>query len=177
MKIVHTIGIVALAVIGSTTSVFAQGCCGGMGSMAMPSPSSKVTNSAATVNPTLSPALQIVVDNYIKLQANLAKDSIEGLKDTASAMVKAIGDEKGLSTNTAQQASALAAAQDIDSAREALKPLSKSLIEYLKAQNAIAGKYKEAYCPMAKASWIQTEEEITNPYMGKSMLHCGQFKS
>lgn len=144
--------------------------------MAMPSSAaSKVATNAATANPTLSPDVQTVVDNYIKLQVSLSKDSVEGLKEAGSAMVKAIGDEKGFSAKIAQQANALATAQDIDAAREALKPLSQSLIEYLKAQNALTGKYREAYCPMAKASWIQTEAEIINPYMGKAMLHCGEF--
>jgi hypothetical protein len=30
---------------------------------------------------------------------------------------------------------------------------------------------------MVKASWLQTEKEIKNPYMGKSMLDCGEFKN
>ena len=30
---------------------------------------------------------------------------------------------------------------------------------------------------MAKASWLQTGTTIMNPYFGKAMPHCGQFKS
>jgi len=29
---------------------------------------------------------------------------------------------------------------------------------------------------MAKASWLQTEKGIRNPYYGKSMLDCGTLK-
>jgi hypothetical protein len=30
---------------------------------------------------------------------------------------------------------------------------------------------------MVKASWLQTEKNITNPYMGKEMLTCGELKN
>jgi len=30
---------------------------------------------------------------------------------------------------------------------------------------------------MAKASWLQKETDIKNPYMGKSMLTCGTLKN
>ena len=66
---------------------------------------------------------------------------------------------------------------DLQTARAALKPLSESLIRYLKDQKVPAGAYHEAYCPMAKASWLQTDTTIANPYLGKEMLRCGQFKS
>jgi Cu(I)/Ag(I) efflux system membrane fusion protein len=33
-----------------------------------------------------------------------------------------------------------------------------------------------AYCPMAKASWLQHGQEITNPYMGTAMATCGSIK-
>ena len=61
-------------------------------------------------------------------------------------------------------------------AREAFKTLSDSLIQYLNAQKIPAGTYYVAYCPMAKASWVQTDKTIMNPSMGKGMLHCGQIK-
>ena len=36
------------------------------------------------------------------------------------------------------------------------------------------------YCPMADnnqgATWVSTSEEITNPYFGASMLHCGEIQ-
>jgi hypothetical protein len=48
---------------------------------------------------------------------------------------------------------------------------------HLKEQKVPAGSYYVAYCPMAKASWLQTSKTILNPYMGTSMVHCGQIKS
>ena len=32
------------------------------------------------------------------------------------------------------------------------------------------------YCPMAKASWLSSEKEISNPYLGNKMLKCGSVK-
>ena len=123
--------------------------------------------------------VQLVFDSYIKAQASLAQDSIEGIESTAAAMVKVIREDtmKRLSPKVADQAEALAKAKDLETARAAFKPLSESLIGYLKQQKVSEGAYYVAYCPMAKASWIQTDKTIINPYMGKSMVHCGQIKT
>ena len=76
-----------------------------------------------------------------------------------------------------QQSEALAKAKDLEAARAAFKSLSASLIQFVQGQKAAAGTYHVAYCPMANASWLQTGTTIMNPYMGKSMVHCGQLKS
>jgi Cu(I)/Ag(I) efflux system membrane fusion protein len=123
--------------------------------------------------------VQSVYDGYIQVHAALAQDSLEGVSSTANAMTKDIvGDSmKMLPPKVAQQSEALANAKDLQAARAAFKSLSESLIQYLKNQKVPPGAYHEAYCPMAKASWLQTGATITNPYLGKEMLRCGQFKS
>jgi hypothetical protein len=120
-----------------------------------------------------------VYDSYLKIQAELAKDSLKGVDENANAIAKAVrGDEmKMLSPDVAKQAEALAKANDLKAAREAFKPLSASLVKYLANNKAGKGMYHEAYCPMVKASWIQTEKDIRNPYMGKEMLTCGVLKN
>jgi len=67
-------------------------------------------------------------------------------------------------------------AKDLKAAREAFKPLSTSLIKYLADNKVPKGTYYEAYCPMVKASWLQPDKSVKNPYMGKSMLTCGTIK-
>jgi len=123
--------------------------------------------------------VQGVFDSYITVQGALAQDSLKGVATGATAMAKAIqGDStKTLLPKVAQQTQALANAKDIASARNAFKSLSDSLIQYLKDQKVPAGSYYVAYCPMSKASWLQTDKTIMNPYMGKGMIHCGQIKS
>lgn len=134
----------------------------------------KKMDDAALMQPVKS-----VYDSYLKIQAELAKDSIKGVDENANAIAKAVrGDDmKMLSSDVATQAETLAKVKDLKTAREAFKPLSKSLIKYLADNKAGKGTYHEAYCPMVKASWLQTEKDIRNPYMGKEMLTCGEFKN
>jgi Cu(I)/Ag(I) efflux system membrane fusion protein len=123
--------------------------------------------------------VQSVYDGYIKVHAALAQDSLEGVSTVAAAIAKAVqGDSmKMLPPKVGQQAEVLAKAKDLEAARAAFKPLSESLIQYLKTQKIPPGHYYEVYCSMAKASWLQPDKTIMNPYMGKAMIHCGQIKT
>ncbi len=118
-----------------------------------------------------------VLDNYLKIQSALAKDSIDGVASNASAIANAVrGDSmKMLSPHVAEQADALAKAKDLASAREAFKPLSKSLIQYMNDHNVST--FVEVYCPMAKASWLQAGDKIDNPYLESSMRGCGEIQN
>jgi hypothetical protein len=129
--------------------------------------------------PALMQPVKSVYDSYLKIQAELVKDSLNGVADNATAIAKAVrGDEmKMLPSDVATQADALAQAKDLKTAREAFKPLSTSLIKYLADNKAGKGTYHEAYCPMAKASWLQPGKDIKNPYLGKAMPDCGQLKN
>ena len=133
----------------------------------------RAADSSALTQPAKS-----VFENYFKIQVELAKDSIKGVDEEASAIAKAVtGDEKKmLSPEVAKQAETLAKAKDLSAARDAFKPLSTSLIKYL-AVNKVQNPYYEVFCPMEKASWLQTKKNVTNPYMGKAMLHCGEIKN
>ena len=86
----------------------------------------------AADNPALMEPVKSVLDHYLAIQSELAKDSVKGLDEHANAIANAVkGDKmKMLSTDVAKQAETLAKAKD-----------------------------------------------ITNPYMGKSMLTCGVLKN
>lgn len=133
----------------------------------------------AADNPALMEPVKSVLDHYLMIQTELAKDSVKGLDEHANSIAKAVkGDDmKMLSPDVAKQADTLAKAKDIKAAREAFKPLSASLVKYLADNKAGKGTYHEAYCPMVKANWLQTGKDIKNPYMGKSMLDCGVLKN
>lgn len=137
------------------------------------------TAARAAENPALMEPVKSVLDHYLMIQTELANDSVKSLDEHANAIAKAVkGDDmKMLSPDVARQAEALGKAKDLKAAREAFKPLSASLIKYLADNKAGKGKYHEAYCPMVKASWLQASKDITNPYMGKSMLTCGVLKN
>lgn len=199
MKLLTVIGVAAVGLTGShallgqgcggTGSAMKEGCAMMTGAAAMPgghgghgSPAAAPTPPAdaePAAQPVMTPPVQAVFNNYLRVQSALAKDSLEGIAQAATDIGRSVqGDPaKRLSPHVAQQAAALGQAKDLAAAREALKPLSRSLIEYLRANQVPAGTYHEAYCPMAKASWLQTDKTIANPYMGQGMLRCGQFKS
>jgi len=136
------------------------------------------TSAEAKADPLMEP-VKSVLDHYLKIQTELAKDSLKGLDEHANAIAKAVkGDDmKMLSPDVAKEAETLAQAKDLKSARTAFKPLSASLVKYLADNKAGKGTYHEAYCPMVKASWLQTDKAIKNPYMGKEMLTCGELKN
>ena len=163
----------ALAVLTATVLVVsagraaAQGCCGVGGAHA--------GHGAAAHAPAgrLSPLLA----SYDKIHASLADDSLSGVADAAGTLAKlAAGDPtKALPADIAAQAGALAQAQDLVAAREGFKRLSASLIGFLEGRKIGTG-YLVVYCDMARASWLQKDPTVRNPYFGKSMSRCGEVK-
>jgi hypothetical protein len=120
-----------------------------------------------------------VYEHYISIQQELAKDSTKGVSENANAIATAVknGDVKDMPPEIGSQAEAVANAKDIKAARQAFKPLSASMAKYLSDHKLGKGTYHEAYCPMAKANWLQTGKEVRNPYYGKSMLDCGELRN
>ena len=125
----------------------------------------------------LTEPVKSVFDNYLKIQSSLANESTVGIGFNASEIARIVRSD---STNTfsakvAKQAEILAGTRNLSSEREAFKPLSKSLIQYL-ADHNMTSAYVEVYCPMVKASWLQKGDKIDNPYMGGSMRSCGTIR-
>lgn len=193
--------VVIVALLASTSPLLAQ--CGGCSSMgsghqghaqaaadtqgghkghaqsaAAPQGGQQSTTQAKAGTPvqTLMEPIPAVLDNYMKIEAALAADSIDGVAESAQAAVKLIAADtmKMLPANAGSQAETVAKAKDLATARSAFKAWSDSLIGYLKTQNAKTGQYFAMYCPMAKAGWLQKDQEVKNPYYGSSMLTCGK---
>jgi hypothetical protein len=130
----------------------------------------------AADNPALTAPVKSVYGHYLKIQADLANDSLTGVAENASAITKAVqGDAKILPAEVGTQAEALAKAKDLSMARDVFKSLSDALIKYL-ADNKVKGAYVEVYCPMARASWLQPDKNVNNPYFGTAMSGCGVIK-
>ena len=71
----------------------------------------------------------------------------------------------------------LAAASDLSSARDRYGALSEAIVAYMKAQNLPAPEgVRTAFCPMVQRPWLQKGSAIANPYYGKSMPTCGEFR-
>src|SRR5258707_15778405 len=73
-----------------------------------------------------------VLDHYLAIQKELAKDSTKGVDEHANAIAKAVkGDEmKMLPPDVSNQTVTAANAKDLKSALKTDKPLSASLIKY-----------------------------------------------
>jgi len=121
-------------------------------------------------------AVRPVFDNYLKIQAALAQDSIQGVPESAAAIAKAVRSDSGrtFSPRLARQADRLGRAKNLADARAAFVRVSPHLIDYVK-KNHVAGFYN-GYCRMQKAAWLQADPTIANPYMGKAMPRCAWFE-
>ncbi len=101
------------------------------------------SNLQAADDPAMMEPVKSVYDHYLKIQAELVKDSTKDIADHAAAIAKAVrGDDmKMLPTEVADKADALAKAKDLAEAREAFKKLSQPLIQYLADHHVQSGQY------------------------------------
>ncbi|GAA4469677.1 hypothetical protein [Novipirellula rosea] len=145
-------------------------------------PSTTAANASAAENTSDVDAL---VKSYLDLRKTLAEDKSDGI----AVKVAAIGEKaKPLfnsdNADVERVAKAIATSaepkpEDLVAARKAYQSISASMIELVKIaspSNQAVSELYVAYCPMVKASWLQTTEEIENPYMGQKMLSCGEIK-
>ena len=124
-----------------------------------------------------------LITAYLDLRQSLANDQFEDV----SAKMASIGEQAQPLTDSdnaevqqlAQSLVEVSAAnpEDVEGAREAYKAISTPVIELVKLvppTDDVAETFYVGYCPMVKASWLQTSEELANPYMGEKMLRCGK---
>ena len=118
-----------------------------------------------------------VIDPYLKIQAALADDSMDGVKANAgniATAATALGAPAMKIDTTAVQ---LASAAEIDDARDKFGALSEAIDTYMTGLHLKAPEgVKVAVCPMVQKPWLQADAAINNPYYGKSMQTCGSFR-
>ena len=122
---------------------------------------------------------------YEKIRSLLAEDKVEGVSKEAERLAKvaeraADKSEEGVQKHlkaASQAAGTLKDAKDLPAARLAFGELSRHVVGLLNAEPTLRrGRYVYR-CPMVKegyALWVQTAKEVSNPYMGKKMLRCGE---
>lgn len=126
-----------------------------------------VTLSGCTTNTVKAEPLS---PNYIAAQEALSADNFDQAKVALTALAaESTGDFQ-------KNIQAASTATDIDGMRMAFRSASDVLIK-----NGVPAEYAVAFCPMYQASkggstWVQRKGTIANPYTGKSMLTCGEFK-
>ncbi|MCB1122516.1 MAG: DUF3347 domain-containing protein [Verrucomicrobiae bacterium] len=76
----------------------------------------------------------------------------------------------------------LASSKSLDEAREAFNALSQQMIELVEKEGILGNEsiYKMS-CSMAfqgkGAQWLQNNQNLTNPYFGVRMYHCGTIEN
>jgi Cu(I)/Ag(I) efflux system membrane fusion protein len=126
---------------------------------------------------------QNLVNAYIALQTELAKDNAAGTKSAFVALqdalkAKDLGLDPALSQKLSGAAAQGAAAAKLTDARSAFAQVSEAMLSYLaSAKNPLSTPLTVAHCPMALdnkgAKWLQLGETLANPYFGAEMLRCG----
>ncbi len=140
-------------------------------------------------------AFASILHHYEAMWRALAADSsdhvvehAEGMLEAADLIVKdfsagAAGLEAGADTEAAMElfgkiaeaALHLSSAADLATAREAFYEISKPMV---RLNELLAGEQLNVvYCSMAKKSWLQRDEQVVNPYYGRSMSGCGEVVS
>lgn len=107
---------------------------------------------------TLSPADKAFLSSYETIRSALAAGDLTQAKEAAASFGETGAD--------------IAKSQSLDDARGSFAHLSEKAEQIAATQP----RYYIVHCPMAKKDWVQTSEKISNPYLGKEMLGCGEIK-
>jgi len=139
-------------------------------------------------------ALAAILDGYLAIGSKLADDSTAGLAEPARQAAEAAGALLAVAlpqdphfwhqhTEVADvrgKALALVSETDLARAREAFADMSIALGKLLHATGvppAYDKDVQELHCPMYREGqggniWLQTGDDVRNPYFGKAMLKC-----
>jgi membrane fusion protein, copper/silver efflux system len=136
--------------------------------------------------------LRPLVEAYLQLQDSLAVDDLPSAKAAADSLIKSATEISmarphevkeawtRLAADLRQYAQPIAQASSLEIARGAFEALSAQVKTLLRRfGNPLERPVQVAFCPMAAgggASWVQAGAEIRNPYFGKSMQTCGDFR-
>lgn len=122
---------------------------------------------------------------YERNRVLLADDLLEQVPEAAASLHRLARDAAGqLPANvqphvqaiaSAAEALAATAASDAGALRRAFGEVSRPVVGLLTAEPKLAEGRHLFECPMADGfqKWVQTNDKISNPYMGKRMLACG----
>jgi len=133
-------------------------------------------SSAAPQNFGLNEPYESVTEQYLLIQHQLYSDTMDGVTPAAMSMEKTVDADAGksFSPQFPAAAAALAQARDLPAARAAFKSVSLDLVAAFKNARISTGMLHLIFCPMADASWIQTDvAKAHNPYFGSARPDCG----
>ena len=126
--------------------------------------------------------LSEIISAYLQLKEALVNDDQKGVAKPGQTLQNLLQKRSEEVLRTALMHTVeLNKSQDLAVQRQHFLPLSRAIIEYLKAQDGIDQTLYVQYCPMAfdntGGEWVSDSKDVFNPYFGASMLRCGAVKS
>jgi hypothetical protein len=125
------------------------------------------------------------LDAYEQIRAQFARDEVTAVTASAGALEQAAGEAAAkaperLRARLQEIASSARnlkdmSKEDANAVRSAFGDVSRLVVALLEAEPALRQGRHIFECPMAQGykKWVQTSAELSNPYMGTSMLSCG----
>lgn len=113
-------------------------------------------------------AVDALVRAYLALARALAADEADRVPALAKALAEA-------AEPFAEARAAADLGEGLAAQRERFKALSAAVIAVAE-RTAPSEKLFVLHCPMAGAEWLQTDEEVRNPYFGAEMPGCGEVR-
>src|SRR3954466_11498571 len=131
-----------------------------------------------------SPMPVSIVEPYLAIQEALADDRTDGIKANAGKIATAATSlgaaAMKIDTSALQLSGSIGATEsdtDIKAVRDRFGALSEAIDTYMTGLNwKLPEGTAVAWCPMVKKPWIQRGDTLANPYYGKDMPTCGNFR-
>jgi hypothetical protein len=118
-----------------------------------------------------------VIDPYLKIETALANDTTDGIRANAGDIATAATALGAPAMKIDTAAVQLASAGDLEDARAKFGELSSAIDGYMTGLHlTVPEGVRVAFCPMAQKPWMQKGDILANPYYGKAMPLCGEFR-
>lgn len=155
-----------------------------------PSPVSDLTETQTSELMNMLSAYYALKDALVKSDAASADGAAAKLLSTSELFKSGLGEQpqfteiqpqlKHVMTGSEAIVNAKGGAEAIETKRQQFSGVSDAMYKIVKTANLRnAGVYHQ-FCPMAfndkGGFWLSSREEIENPYLPKTMLHCGEVK-
>ena len=120
------------------------------------------------------PDLTAVVAAYLRIHQALYADTLRGASAQARMIASTCATARAPDQSICSAAAALVDASDLSTARAAFEKLGIAIMSGANGRIAELGTgVRIAYCPMLRKYWLQSGDEIMNPFYGARMPHCG----
>jgi Cu(I)/Ag(I) efflux system membrane fusion protein len=166
---------------------------GGQSMMTLPDDLARARSAPFKIDAKTLSQLEPLVAAYLKLHQQISSDELEGTKQALGAVMKQAGKIriaapadaaqrwKQLRDTIQRTAKEGQDANGLEEVRVSFEAVSVSMIELLRRYgNPTDGQVHLGFCPMANdnqgAEWLQTADQIENPYFGSKMYRCGELR-